>query len=317
MKTTKLICFGASCLLAYSCTDSAEQQTEGKIKREYITVTTKVPGRVETLKVQEGDFVKKGDTLAILDIPEVDAKVEQAEGAALAATAQYQMAEAGATANQLKQLQAKHDALKEQFLFAQKSFARMEAMFADSLISPQSYDEAFTKLQGARAQYNAVSAELDEAIAGVRSESKLMALGQKEQAGGALREAKVASGERYIIAPADMTIETISLQTGELATPGYTIFNGTLPQSTWFRFTFPESQIGKIQQDGTYEINVPYLKETIPCRVTLIRQLPQYATITTAYPNYELEEAVYEVKMLPQDPVQADKLLNNATVILK
>src|SRR5690606_15712830 len=191
-----------------SCSTAMERGVEGKIKREAITVTTKVPGRVAELLVSEGDEVKRGDTLAVLDIPEVDAKIAQAQGAVRAASAQYQMAERGATANQLKQLQAKHDALKEQYEFAHKSFSRVEAMFADSLIAPQQYDEAMAKFQGARAQYDAVVAELAEAKSGVRKESKLRALGQRERASGALLEAEVASSERYIVAPADMAIET-------------------------------------------------------------------------------------------------------------
>ncbi len=303
-------------IVAVSCNSPASTGVEGKIKRENISVTTKVPGRVAELLVQEGDFVKRGDTLAILDIPEVDAKIAQAQGAVRAASAQYQLAERGATVNHLKQLQAKHDALKEQFEFAQKSFNRVEAMFADSLVAPQTYDEAFAKYQGARAQYDAVVAELDEAKTGVRIENKLMALGQKERAGGALQEAEVASSERFIIAPADMTIETIALHLGELATPGYAIFNGYLPQSTWFRFSLPESKVGRVQHGDQVSVYIPYLDETIPAEVTLIKQLAKYANVTTAYPDYELEEAVYEVKIIPQQPADADRLLNNATVIL-
>lgn len=299
-----------------ACSTTVEKGVEGKIKREAITVTTKVPGRVAELLVSEGDRVRRGDTLAVLDIPEVDAKIAQAQGAVRAASAQYEMAERGATANQLKQLQAKHDALKEQYEFARKSFSRVEAMFADSLISPQRYDEAMAKFQGARAQYDAAVAELAEAKSGVRIENRQMALGQQERAAGALREAEVASGERYILAPADMTIETISLHAGELATPGYSIFNGYLPQTTWFRFTLPESQVGKVQPGQQIRIVVPYLDKTIEAKVAAIKQLAKYADVSTAYPDYQLEEAVYEVKVRPVQPDEAEAFLNNATVIL-
>ena len=299
-----------------SCSTVVETGVEGKIKRDAITVTTKVPGRVAELRVAEGDLVKRGDTLAILDIPEVDAKIAQAQGAVRAASAQYEMAERGATANQLKQLQAKHDALKEQYEFARKSFSRVEAMFADSLMAPQQYDEARAKFQGARAQYDAVVAELAEAKAGVRVENKQMALGQQERADGALREAEVASDERYIVAPADMTIETISLHVGELATPGYTLFNGYLPQTTWFRFTLPESEVGRVQKGQQVKVVVPYLDQTIEAKVAAIKQLTKYADVSTAYPDYQLDEAVYEVRVRPLQPMDAERLLNNATVIL-
>lgn len=299
-----------------SCGMAVEKGIEGKIKRDAITVTTKVPGRVAALRVSEGDRVKRGDTLAVLEIPEVDAKIAQAQGAVRAASAQYEMAERGATANQLKQLQAKHDALKEQYEFARKSFSRVEAMFADSLISPQNYDEAMAKFQGARAQYDAVVAELAEAKSGVRVENKLMALGQQERAAGALREAEVASDERYILAPADMTVETISLHVGELATPGYSMFNGYLPNTTWFRFTLPESQVGRVQRGQQIRVVIPYLDETVEAKVVAVKQLAKYADVSTAYPDYQLEEAVYEVKVRPIAPSETETLLNNATVIL-
>ncbi len=318
MKTNLYTRFAAAIILVAiaSCGAPVPNNKEGKVKRESISVTTKIPGRINTLLVQEGELVKKGDTLAILDIPEVDAKIAQAQGAVRSAAAQYEMTERGATANQLKQLQAKHDALKEQFEFAQKSFRRVEAMFTDSLVSPQTYDEAFAKYQGARAQYQAVVAELDEAKSGVRRENRLMALGQQERASGALREAEVAANERYVIAPTDMTIETITLHVGELATPGYALFNGYLPGSTWFRFTLPENEIDAVQQGQDVDIYIPYLREHTKGTVTLIKQLTKYANVTTAYPEYEMEQAVYEIKVVPQQQEIAQKLLNNATVTL-
>lgn len=299
-----------------ACDRTEKVGLEGKIKRDAITVTTKVPGRVAELRVREGDEVQRGDTLAILDVPEVDAKIAQAQGAVRSAAAQYDMAQRGATANQLKQLQAKHDALKEQYAFAQKSFARVEAMFADSLISPQSYDEAQAKFQGARAQYEAVVAELEEARTGVRIESQLMALGQQERAAGALQEAQVAASERYILAPVDMTIETITLHVGELATPGYALFNGYLPATTWFRFTLPESRIGAYTRGQQLSVYVPYLDTSFGGTVAAIKQLPKYANVTSAYPDYELEEALYEIQIRPDDAEAACSLLNNATVTL-
>jgi HlyD family secretion protein len=300
-----------------SCQSKTEKQIEGKIKHESISVTTKIPGRVEKLFVKEGDLVQKGDTLAILDVPDVDAKITQAQGAVKSAAAQYEMAENGATANQLKQLQAKHDALKEQYDFAQKSFDRIKAMFADSLISPQSYDEAFAKYQGARAQFDAVKAELNEVQAGARYENRQMALGQKERASGALEEAEVAYNERYILAPTDMSIETIALHQGELATPGYAIFNGYLAGSTWFRVTLPESQIGSVTQGEDVEVFVPYAKKTIKGKISIIKQLANYANITTAYPDYQMEEALYEIKIVPTNLTETEGLLNNASIILK
>ncbi|PTT01124.1 hypothetical protein DBR27_12245, partial [Flavobacterium sp. HMWF030] len=207
---------------------------QGKIEKEQIAVVSKIPGKILKIFVKEGDIVQKGDTLAILDIPEVDAKKSQAEGAVISAKAQYKMAVKGATENQIKQLEAKKMGLKEQYEFAQKSIKRLTNMLKDSLISQQTYDETFAKYQGAQAQYNAVIAELDDAKKGARIEQQTMALGQQDRALGALQEVETADKERYIIAPQEMSIETITLNIGELALPGYTLFNGYIANSAYF-----------------------------------------------------------------------------------
>ncbi|RNA63796.1 biotin/lipoyl-binding protein [Chryseobacterium nematophagum] len=291
--------------------------SEGKAKKEVISFAPKVTGRILKIYVSEGQFIKKGDTLALLDVPEVSAKIAQAQGAVSAATAQEQMAKNGATADQLKQLQAKYKGLREQYEFAQKSFKRASNMHRDSLMSPQAYDEVYAKLQGAKAQYDAVIAELDDVKRGTRFEKVEMATGQASQAKGALQEANVAYSERYIIATNDMEVETISLNVGELATAGYALFNGYIPESTYFRFTIPESEILKYKKGQTVTIQVVYNKENIQGVISYIKQLTRYADITTAYPDYQLQDAIYEIKVKPNDIRKSKDILVNANVILK
>ena len=143
----------AGIILLQSCSgDNQKKQIklEGKIERDQIAVTTKIPGKIQKILVEAGQNVHKGDTLVILELPEVDAKAIQAEGALSAAQAQYEMAVKGATDGQMKQLHAKVDGLKEQYDFAQKSLDRMNNLLRDSLISQQKYDEVYAKYQGAK-----------------------------------------------------------------------------------------------------------------------------------------------------------------------
>ncbi|KPE53207.1 HlyD family secretion protein [Chryseobacterium indologenes] len=312
------ILFAALFLLG-SCGEKKENlnDSEGKTKKDVISFAPKVTGRIVKIYVTEGQTVKKGDTLAQLDVPEVSAKIAQAQGAVNAATAQEQMAKNGATADQLRQLQAKYKGLKEQYEFAQKSYRRANNMFRDSLMSPQAHDEIYAKLQGAKAQYDAVVAELDDVKRGTRVEKVEMAAGQASQARGALQEANVAYSERYVIATNDMEIETISLNTGELATAGFALFNGYIPESTYFRFTVPESAIAKYKKGQEVNMQVVYNKENLAGTIVYIKQLTRYADITTAYPDYQLQDAVYEIKVKPKDMNKAKNILVNANVILK
>ena len=294
-----------------------ERAIVGKTKKEVVSFSPKLTGRILKIYVEEGQTVKVGDTLAVLDIPEVSAKIAQAKGASFAARAQAQMAKNGATADQLRQLKAKQKGLQEQFQYAQKSFSRAKNMYRDSLLSPQNYDEYFAKFQGAKAQLDAVNAELHDVQSGTRFEKIEMAQGQENQAMGALQEANVAYSERYVIATNDMEIETIALNKGELATAGYPLFTGYIPETSYFRFTIPESKIAKYQKGMSVKMLVNYSNNEFSGKIVAIKQLAKYADITTAFPDYEPEEAIYEIKVVPENKSLAKDILVNSNVILK
>lgn len=290
----------------------------GKIERDQISVVTKVPGTIDQILVLEGEAVKKGDTLAILEIPEVDAKKQQAEGALKSAEAQYQMAVQGATAGQLRQLQNKVGGLKEQYEFAKKSLDRLEKMLQDSLVPQQQYDEVYAKFQGARNQYEAAETELEEAKTGARIEQQTMALGQQLQASGAISEVGAAEKEKYMIAPQDMTVENINLKIGELALPGYPIIGGYIDSSVHFRFTIAEEKLGNIQPGTKVKVKVIYKNsELVEGTVTSVKALSSYANIATAYPDFDMQQTLFEVFVRPENPDKVRDLITKATVSLE
>ena len=307
-------------ILLQSCSNEQKKQSkiEGKIERDQIAVTTKIPGKIQKVLVEEGQFVQQGDTLVILELPEVDAKSIQAQGALDAAQAQYEMAVKGATDGQMKQLHAKVNGLKEQYDFAQKSLNRMNNLLKDSLIAQQKYDEVYAKYQGAKNQYLAAQAELADVQHGARVEQQRMALGQKERAMGAVSEVNVAAKERYIIAPQDMSIENINLKTGELALAGYSLVSGYITDGTYFRVTIPESKVKDFQKGSQKTIVIPYLdNKEVLTTIETVKPLTAYANISTAYPDFEEQETMFEVRLKPKNDSEAKELLTKATFLVK
>jgi len=247
----------------------------------------------------------------------VEAKSLQAKGALESAQAQYEMAVKGATDGQMKQLNAKVNGLKEQFDFAQKSLDRMRNLLRDSLISQQNYDEVYAKYQGAKNQYLAAQAELADVSNGARIEQQKMALGQKERALGAVSEVNVAANERYILAPQDMSVESINLKVGELALAGYSLVSGYLIDDTYFRLTVPESLVKDFQKGAVKTLRLPYLdNKEIKASVVTVKALTSYADINTAYPDFEQKEALFEVRLKPENKEESKTLLTKATFVV-
>ena len=289
----------------------------GRVKFETISVGSKLAGRIGKIYVEEGQAVKKGDTLALLDIPEVVAKIMQAEGAVTAAKGQLDMAFNGATAEQVNQINGQIDAGNAQLEFAQQSYNRLLAMYTDSLISLQQFDEVKMKRDMAKAQVAALEAKRDEVSKSARTEQIDQAKGQLNRAIGAKEEVLTAADEKYVTAPADMSIETISLQEGELLAPGYTLFNGYKKNSPYFRFTVPESKVYDFEVNGPLTLINPYTKEEIKVKIVAIKQLAEYADITSTAPLFELSESIYELKAIPTSDISKQKFYINATILIK
>lgn len=318
MKSNHLILLMISTLFLQSCNPDTqlEEAYKGKIKKEVVTVASKVPGRILKLYVEESEVVNKGDTLAILDVPEVEAKMQQARGALLAAENQYRMALRGATKNEREQVEAMFAAAEEQYGLAEKTYQRLNQMYADSLISAQKYDEILASYKRALAQKNAAQAKREEVVTGVRTEKILMAKGDLQRAEGALQEAEVALRERYLLAPADMTIETIALQPGELALPGYNVITGYMQGTTYFRFTVSESKVNQFKTGTKKQVVLAYAEQQYEAELIGIKQLTSYANRTTPFPEYELGEALYELKWKPVQTSAVSDLIANQTVLM-
>lgn len=297
--------------------DQKITDVRGKVKLETIHLSRKVPGRVLQINIQEGQQVKKGDTLLVLDIPEVEAKYKQAEGAVQAAQGQLQMAYNGATPEQIQQIEGKLAAAKAQLSFAETSYKRIKNMYEQKLVPHQKYDEVKMKFQMAQAQVAALKAKQKQVLKGTRKEKVDQAQGQLKMALGKLAEAKTALKEKYLIAPQDMQIEGISIQKGELATPGYTLMTGYLPEKVYIRLSIPESKIHQYKVNQKLRVVNPYTHKEFDARIAAIKQLPRYADITAPSEAYGLTESVYELKLIPVYQQNTGTLYQNATVLIK
>lgn len=289
----------------------------GQVKFETIAVSSKLAGRIGKIYVEEGQTVNKGDTLAYINIPEVNAKMMQAEGAITSAQGQLDMANKGATTDQLNQIDGQIDAGRAQLNFAQESYNRLQAMYKDSLVSLQQFDEVKMKLEMAKAQVSSLNAKRKEVGNSARIEQIDQAKGQLDRAVGAKEEVLTAENEKFLIAPTNMTVETISLQEGELLSPGYTLFNGYEKSSLYFRFTVPESKIYSFEVGKKITLVNPYTDQITEGEITNIKQLANYADITSTAPLYELSESIYELKVVPTSNEADQSFFLNATILIK
>ena len=76
-------------------------RVQGLMTAQQYSISSKVPGRIDTINVKNGDNIKKGDLIFTIYSPEIEAKLEQAKAGQEAAGALAQEAENGARGQQI------------------------------------------------------------------------------------------------------------------------------------------------------------------------------------------------------------------------
>jgi len=297
--------------------DSAHPPLSGKVRFETIHVVSKVPGRIETIAVREGDRVLKGDVLAVIDVPEIAARMEAAEGAVKAASAKYRMALEGASEYDRKQVRSQYEAARSQYDYAKNSYRRIASMNDGRLIAQQEYERVKSNYLAARANLGATEARLADIESGVRVEKIEMAEGDMLRAEGALREARSAYEERVVRAPADMRIESATMKTGELAAPGFPLFTGHTADAVHFRFTAPESIVHSFPRGEKYEIRTAFTDLRVDVVLDEILALPGYAAVTSMYPRKKAGETAYELIFRPAYAMEPETVYHNMRVFME
>ncbi|MBQ3908908.1 MAG: biotin/lipoyl-binding protein, partial [Bacteroidaceae bacterium] len=175
-------------LIGFLALDRTPDVIQGQVEVTEYRVSSKVPGRILELRVSEGDYVKAGDTLAILDAPDVRAKMEQARSAESAAAALELKAQNGARKEQIQGAYNVYQQAKAGFEIAEKSYQRIQRLYDEGVMSAQKRDEVYANYKAMEAQMKAAQSQYDMAVNGARVEDKMAAAAQVGRAKGAVQE---------------------------------------------------------------------------------------------------------------------------------
>ena len=180
-----------------------EEVIQGEVEASAYRVSSKVPGRVAEIRFEEGDFVKKGDTLAILEAPDIEAKLAQANAAYSAAKAVEQKAQNGARSEQIQAAYEIWQKAKAGLDVATKTYDRVAKLYEEGVVAEQKRDEAKANFDAMTATEKAAKAQYDMAVNGAQQEDKAAARAQVERAQGAVSEVSSYISEMVLIASAD------------------------------------------------------------------------------------------------------------------
>ena len=277
---------------------------QGYVEVSEYRVSSKVPGRVLELRVKEGDYVNVGDTLAIIDAPDVKAKLTQAESAESAASAMDQMANNGARREQINGAYALLQQAKAGLEIAQKSYNRVQRLYDEGVMSAQKRDEAFANYKAIEAQVKAAQSQYDMAVNGARREEKMAAAAQVNRAKGAVQEVNSYISETMQTAQKAGEVSDVYPKEGELIGTGSPIMSVSLLDDMWGTFNVREDQLDGMRIGSVITAYAPAFKKDIKMKVYYIKDQGSYATWKATKANGQYDLKTFEVKARPVTKVE-------------
>jgi HlyD family secretion protein len=290
---------------------------QGQAETSDYRVSSKVPSRVKELRVQTGDKVKAGDTLAIMDSPEVMAKMEQAQAAEAAAKAIEMKAQNGARQQEIQGAYELWQKAQAGLEVAGKTFARVSRLYDEGVIPAQKRDEAEAQLKAMQATEKAAKSQYEMAKEGARREDKAAAAAQVARAKGAISEVEGYMRETVLVATADGTVTEIFPEVGELVGTGAPIMNIAKDYDVRFVFNVREDYLPGMKTGMEMKVYAPAVDRELNVRIVGINVMGSYATwkATKALDKYDLK--TFEVVARPVNQADVEDILAGMTVIIK
>lgn len=206
-----------------------------------------VPGRIDSIRVREGDPARAGQPLASLDRAEASARRQQTAAALAAARAQLDELLRGARPEEVAQARAGSDAARQRLEDAQRDFDRSQELLRKNVVSQQTFDKAKTALDVAKAQADQADEQRRLVVTGPRRERIEAGRAQVAQAEAALRAADAGLANLVIRAPFDGVVTVRHREPGEIVGAGSAVVSLMDRRDRWVRIYVSEARIGAVR----------------------------------------------------------------------
>jgi HlyD family secretion protein len=304
----------------------AKVEFTGNIEAEDIILSFKIPGKIASLLVNEGDMVKKGQVVAKLDTEELALKVEEAGAGVEACRAQIVKANNAVELQRTvyeSQVNAAKAALEQAqagYNLAAATWERISGLYEKGAVSGQQKDEALAQYNAALGKLNEAQAALDKAI----SSEKQIALNENDVASAkaqlALAQSKYDQAVSYLnnaslLAPADGIVTLKVMKAGEMVAAGTPVLKITDLHKIWVKVYVPETKIGKVSLGQKAKVFVQgFPGQAFEGTVTWINPAGEFATKKAVNDQYDQDIRSFEVKVSIANPKLLLKSGMTATV---
>ena len=289
---------------------------QGQIEATEIRISGKLPGRVDTFLVTEGQAVKRGDTLVGISSPEAYAKLQQASAMESVAKYQNEKIDEGTRLQIIRTAEELWNKSKTDLQLAETTYRRIQALYKDSVVSAQRYDEADALYKVAIAAERASYQQYLLAKSGAQKQDKESARSLVYAAQGTVNEVESVLQDAWLTAPMDGEIATIYAQCGELVGTGTPLMNLVVLQDCHVVLNVREDYLSDFRMGESFTGKLPALKDKeVVFKVNYISPLGSFATWKSTGKGSSYDMRTFEIHALPT--VSVDGLRPGMSVLVE
>lgn len=302
-------------IIGYFTLDRTPEIIQGEMDADEYRVSSKLPGRIVKILVKEGDYVHVGDTLAILESPEVDAQQKVAEATAGASSALSDLTSAPTRHETVESAYQVYQQAIATAEIAQKTYARTEKLFNEGVTTAQRRDEAKASYDAAQAAVKTTKSQWELAKNGAREEEKRAARKQAEAAKSAVNVVSSLIKENVQIATQEGIVTDIYPKVGELVGMGSPIMTVELIGDMWGTFNVREDQLKGKKVGDTFKAFIPAFNKDVDMKIYNIKDEGTYAVWKATKTTGQYDLKTFEVKARPIQKI--DGLRPGMSLIVK
>lgn len=272
----------------------------GRIEATEIDVATKLPGRVDAILVNEGDFVTAGQLLASMQVQVLQAQLDEARARARQAADSVLAMQAQVAQRQSDKAvaQAVVAQRKSELDAAQRRLSRSQTLSREGASSMQELDDDRARVRSVQAAVGAALAQVSAAQAAIdAARAQLVGARSAVQAAQAtVARVQADISDSQLTAPRDGRIQYRVAEPGEVLPAGGKVLNMVDLSDVYITFFLPETVAGRVAQGAQVRVILDAAPEyVLPARVTFVSSTAQFTpkTVETAS---ERQKLMFKVK---------------------
>lgn len=245
----------------------------GRIEATEVDIATRIPGRLKTFEVSEGDMVEAGTLLAVIDTDELQASLEAAEASMHQAEQSRRLAEAMVTQRESEQR------------YALAELARIESLAERGHASQEQLDRARTSAETAEAALQAARVQVASADASI------------EAAKASVRRIQTNIDDSKLTTPVGGRVLYRLAEPGEVLAAGGKVATVLDVTDVYMTIFLPTSQAGRVRVGSEARIILDALPDyVVPAEVSFVAAEAQF-TPKSVETRSEREKLMFRVRI--------------------